>query len=460
MTDQLPAALVGEIPVGNLNPDQVRAIAQNLKKGKHPEVDIKNYVRSLSSVFGKDKGKQDISKLLSQHRPEEVIACVTSSGLRGRGGAGFSTGKKWSLCQGQKDLVRYVVCNADEGEPGTFKDRYLLLERFDLVLEGMILGGYAIGAQEGIIYLRAEYRYMREALLSRIEIFRQRHLLGQNAGGVEGFHFDVRLQIGAGAYVVGEETALLESLEGKRGEPRLRPPFPVEQGFLGHPTIVSNVETFATIPMILSHGADWYHSMGTEYSKGTKLLSVGGDCQKPGIYEVEWGLDVGSLLEMVEAENPQAILVGGPSGEFVNPAQRDRQISLEDLSTGGSVMIFNQDRDLLEVVENFTNFFVSESCGCCAPCRAGSLLFSEQMVAIRAGQAAKEDLARMKSWAKMVTASSRCGLGQTCSRPVITSLESFPGVYQSKLLPHESKFRPFELDKKVLAYDEVTKTHG
>lgn len=457
MSDQAPAALINGHPVGRLTPQKVFKIIKDLRRGIHPKYKVSHNIFVKTPLILSDYKRGDSVRRIKHLTPEQVREEVGLSGLRGRGGAGFATGKKWMLCAGQKEKIKFVVCNADEGEPGTFKDRMMLSHYAGLVLEGMILGSYAIGAQKGFIYLRAEYQYLYNHLNSELEILRKENLLGKDILGIEEFDFDIEIRLGAGAYVVGEETALLESLEGRRGEPRVRPPFPVEQGYLGKPTIVNNVETFAAVARIIEKGGEWYRGYGTSESPGTKLLSVSGDCKKPGIYEVEWGLSIGDFLDMVEARSPLALQVGGPSGVCLDARQRHRTISFEDLPTGGSMMVFSKQRNLLEIIKNFVQFFVNESCGCCLPCRAGNIVMEEQMNYILSGHAAMIDLDRIKEWSQIISPSSRCGLGQTCTNPLITSMESFPELYKSKVQEHESLYRPFKVNEKTKSYRRMVR---
>lgn len=445
MSDQQPAALIAGVPVGNLTPKKVHQIVAQLKKSKPPKVSIQNCVQQSGPVFFDNYA---FGKALTQAMSlsaDEILEEIELSNLRGRGGAGFSTGMKWKVCANQSEAIKYVVCNADEGEPGTFKDRFLITKKAAMLIEGMAIAARAIGAQAGFIYLRAEYHYLQEHLQKQIEKYCPPW-------------FKIRIQMGAGAYVVGEETALLESMEGRRGEPRIRPPFPVEQGYLGKPTIVNNVETFCAVTKIIQYGALWYVSLGTEKSSGTKLLSVSGDCRRPGIYEVEWGLKIDEFLQLVGA-NPkttQAVQIGGPSGTCLNTARvqdRHRTISFEDLPTGGSMIVIGKQRHLLEIVKDFTKFFVAESCGCCVPCRAGGIVLKEQIEQILRGEAASSDLQKIKDWSKIINATSRCGLGQTCSNPLTFTIENFPKLYQ-KLMGQEKDFEPFDVDEKTQAYDE------
>lgn len=459
MCEQLPAALIDGVPVTNLEPEQVPALCARLRSGWRPTAAVPDTIQTRGPVLLRPDlpPVDDLLDPLAERAPAAILAEVERSGIRGRGGAGFSTGKKWALCAAQPATPRVVVCNADEGEPGTFKDRYLLGAQFPRVLAGMICCARAIGASVGLLYLRAEYRYLLAGLQQTLGDFRARGWLGP--GAVGGLGFDVRIQLGAGAYVVGEETALLESLEGKRGEPRVRPPFPVERGYCGLPTVVNNVETFATIPSILELGGARYAALGTDYSRGTKLLSVAGDCARPGLHEIVWGQTVGEFLRMVGAEDAMFLVIGGPSGTILDARQRARKIAIEDLNTGGAVMVFGPQRDLLAVVHNFQRFFRAETCGCCAPCRAGTEVFAEQLAFIRSGEAARIDLERVVEWAAIVRSTARCGLGQTCTNPLTTSLAAFPDLYRSRVREHEALFRPFDVEARTRAYEEVVARH-
>jgi len=357
-------------------------------------------------------------------RPDIVVK-LRDSGLRGRGGAGFPTAVKWTLAAAAHGERKYVVCNADEGEPGTFKDRVILSEYPDHVLAGMTIGARAIGAVEGIIYLRAEYTYLRPGLEAAIERRRKAGLLGKNACGVDGFNFDIRIQMGAGAYVCGEETALIESLEGQRGEPRNRPPFPVDTGFQGLPSIVNNVETLAWVACILAKGSEWFKKIGTDRSTGPKILSVSGDCERPGVYEFPLGTTVAELLMAVGGENAKAVQVGGASGVCLPRAEFQRAIAFEDVSTGGSIMIFGPDRDMLRVARNFLEFFVEESCGQCTPCRVGSARLLEGVEMLEHGECSMAYLRELKGLGKTMQLASKCGLGQSAPNAFLTIVQHF-----------------------------------
>ncbi len=450
MNDQEPAALVNGTVVTRMTPERARALVAGLRAGKpaselagppgdgtnaSPRVRsavVNNIRREGPVLFGDFQTGSAVRKCASM-TPEAVIQEVKGANLLGRGGAGFPTGLKWEFCRREADPRRYVVANGDEGEPGTFKDRVLLTERAALVFEGMAVAGYAVGAREGIFYLRAEYAYLRRHLEGVLESLRKAGVLGRSIAGREGFDFDVRIVSGAGAYVCGEESALLNSAEGKRGDPRDRPPFPVQAGYRDCPTTVNNPETLVCAAQILARGAAWFKTMGTAKSAGTKLLSVSGDVARPGVYEVEFGLTVSDLLEMAGAKDTAAVQVGGPSGTCLPPESFGRRICFGDVPTGGSVIVFDKTRDLLAVVRNFLEFFVEESCGWCVPCRAGNPLLLRKLDKIMAGKGTAGDLEDIEAWGKMIRAASRCGLGQTSPNPLLATIQNFRPLYQERL---------------------------
>ena len=358
----------------------------------------------------------------------DIIGEVSASNLRGRGGAGFPTGTKWNLAAAARvhdGGAKYVVCNADEGEPGTFKDRVLLIDYADLVFEGMTIAAKAIGATRGILYLRGEYVYMRPHLEGVLARRRQDGLLGANIQGAEGFTFDIEIRMGAGAYVCGEETALIESLEGHRGEPRNRPPFPVNTGFMGQPTVVNNVETLASVSAILAKGAAWFRAIGTEKSAGFKLFSVSGDCERPGVYEFPLGITVAGLLEAVGGAGAKAVQIGGASGVCVPAAEFGRRIAFEDVATGGSIIVFGPGRDMLHVAKNFMEFFVEESCGQCTPCRAGNAKLLEGLELLERGACSSAYLTELLALCETMQLASKCGLGQSSPNAFVSIMTHF-----------------------------------
>jgi [NiFe] hydrogenase diaphorase moiety large subunit len=355
----------------------------------------------------------------------DVIGALSASGLKGRGGAGFPTSVKWNLAAAAKSEQKFVVCNADEGEPGTFKDRVILAEYPDLVFAGMTIGGFVIGATRGIMYLRGEYSYLRAPLGACLARRREQHLLGKNVMGKDGLDFDVEIRMGSGAYVCGEETALIESLEGQRGEPRNRPPFPVDTGFLGHPTIVNNVETLAWVTCILAKGADWFKNIGTAKSTGLKIFSISGDCAKPGVYEFPMGITVKELLRKVGGENAKAVQVGGASGRCVPASEFGRTIAFEDIPTGGSIIVFGADRDMLAVARNFLEFFVEESCGQCTPCREGNAKLLEGVALLQDGCCSMAYLKELCALGETMQLASKCGLGQSSPNAFLSIVTGF-----------------------------------
>ncbi len=374
-------------------------------------------------IFDENNIEDSLKKAISSE-PQDVVMEIRESGLKGRGGAGFPTGTKWLLARSAHADKKFVVCNADEGEPGTFKDRILLDEYTKLVFEGMVIAGYAIGAQKGFLYLRGEYRYLFDKLTKYLEQMRKENRLGNNILG-SNYSFDIEIRLGSGAYVCGEESALIESLEGHRGEARNRPPYPVNTGYLGYPTIVNNVETFAVAHIIVAKGAEWYSKYGTSKSTGTKLLSISGDCKKPGVYEVPFGTTISDILKLVEAENTKAVQVGGASGFCIPKAEFDRTVAFEDVSTGGSVIIFNETRDMLQVLENFMEFFVEESCGQCTPCRIGNVKLLEGLMKIRNNDCSLSYIHELVDLGRSMQIASKCGLGQSSPNPFISIMEHF-----------------------------------
>jgi [NiFe] hydrogenase diaphorase moiety large subunit len=367
----------------------------------------------------------------------DIISEVSACNLRGRGGAGFPTGTKWNLAAAARVKAggaKYVVCNADEGEPGTFKDRVLLSGHADMVFEGMTIGARAIGATVGILYLRSEYVYLRPHLEAVLAARRNANLLGGDIGGIAGFTFDIHIHMGAGAYVCGEETALIESLEGYRGEPRNRPPFPVDTGFQGQPTVVNNVETFAWVVCILSRSASWFKAIGTAKSTGYKLLSVSGDCREQGVYEVPLGITVAELLQKVGGEGAKAVQIGGASGHCVPASEFGRRIAFEDVSTGGSVIVFGPGRDMLAVARNFMEFFVEESCGQCTPCRVGNTKLLEGVEMLERGECSTDYLQELLALGETMQLASKCGLGQSSPNAFVSIVKHFKDEIMGRTL--------------------------
>ena len=452
MCDQAPAAMINDVVMTSLTGERAREIVAALKNGRRPEDiavpgfdDLTSHERATRMVannirlagavlLGDVPAEAGLSKAVTLP-PKVIVDMVEASGLRGCGGAGFTTGRKWRFAAAEPSERRFVICNADEGEPGTFKDRVLLTERPHLLVEGMTIAARAVGAREGLIYLRGEYVYLREHLEGVLAERRARGLLGKDILGVDGYDFDLRIQIGAGAYICGEEGALISSCEGLPGEPKTRPPFPVNRGYLGHPTVVNNVETFCLAARILDRGAEWFFGMGHEGSHGTKLFSVSGDCRSPGVYELPYGLTMRELLEMVGGEDAAAVQVGGPSGTMIDRASFHRRLSFDDLATGGAIIVFSARRNILEIVDYYMSFFVHESCGYCTPCRVGNVFLQKAIGKFRKGLATAEDIDYLRDLSGTIIETSRCGLGMTSPNPVLTTLENFPLVYSAMVKP-------------------------
>jgi [NiFe] hydrogenase diaphorase moiety large subunit len=386
---------------------------------------------------------------------EAILAELKLSNLRGRGGAGFTTAVKWASCRAAAGKSRVIVCNADEGEPGTFKDRVLLTRCADLVFDGMTVAAMTVGADRGFLYLRGEYRYLLAPLTATLERRRRDGLLGKDIGGTAGFDFDIEIRLGAGAYVCGEETALIESLEGKRGIPRIRPPFPVTAGYLGLPTAVNNVETLAKAALIAIKGGEWFAGLGTKQSTGTKILSVSGDVERPGIYEYPFGVTVERVLADCGAGNAQAVQVSGASGVCLDVSEFKRKIAFEDVPTAGAFMVFGAHRDMFEVARSFAHFFAHESCGFCTPCRVGTSLVMNCLDKISAGNGTQHEINEIFRLHRLMHASSHCGLGQSACNPVIDTLAKFRPAYERRLKSLD--FEPsFDLDKALSVARQMT----
>ena len=380
--------------------------------------DIQNY------TFATIRPEEGIKAMLDKSGPE-IIAIMKESRLKGRGGAGFPTALKWELAAKEDTDKKYVVCNADEGEPGTFKDRFILNHFPDLFIAGMTIAAMAIGAEYGIIYLRGEYSYLREHLEYVLKTRRETGLLGKDIFDKPGMNFDIEIRMGVGAYVCGEETCLIESLEGRRGEARNRPPFPVNTGFMGQSTIVNNVETFAWVTSIADKGVNWFKNIGTDKSTGLKMFSISGDCQSPGIYEFPLGISISEMLKVVGGENAKAVQVGGASGSCLPAKEFNRSLAFEDASTGGSIIIFGPNRDMLRVVENFLEFFTDESCGQCTPCREGNIKLLEGVKMLKEGKCSMKYLNELCALGETMQLASKCGLGQSSPNAFLSVVKHF-----------------------------------
>ena len=404
-------------------------------------------------------GYAALGKVLTEMTPEDVIKCVSDSGLRGRGGGGFPTGRKWSLCAPVQAPQKYVVCNADEGDPGAFMDRSVLEGDPHCVIEGMAICGYAIGADKGFVYVRAEYPIAVQRLQIAIDQAREYGLLGKNIFGT-GFNFDLEIRLGAGAFVCGEETALMTSIEGKRGEPRPRPPYPAIKGLYGCPTTENNVETFANIAQIILRGADWFASKGTEKSKGTKVFALGGKINNTGLVEIPMGTTLREIIENIGGGIPngkkfKAAQTGGPSGGCIPAEKMDVPIDYDNLTAIGAMMgsggliVMDEDNCMVDIAKFFLGFTVDESCGKCTPCRVGTRRMLEILEKITDGKGEMSDLEELEKLAEYIKANSLCGLGQTAPNPVLSTIKNFREEYIAHIV---DKKCPAGVCKNLLQY--------
>jgi len=465
MCDQGPGMLVNNFAVTQLSAERVEAICELITSQVPLAAWPAAYFQVADNIRRRDilldstavPGAAPGAALRAAigRGAEATLQEIHRSGLRGRGGAGFRTATKWESCRNAPGEAHYVVCNADEGEPGTFKDRVLLRSHADAVIEGMTVCAWVIGAQRGYIYLRGEYRFLLDELNAALARRRGQGLLGSNIAGRAGFDFDIEIHMGAGAYVCGEESALIESLEGKRGTPRNRPPYPVTQGYLGQPTVVNNVETFASCCLIAERGGEWFARHGTGESAGTKLLSVSGDCERPGIYEFPFGVTVREVLDECGAHDTQAVQISGPAGVTVAPEEFSRRIAFEDIPTAGAFMVFDQRRDMFEVARNFVDFFRHESCGFCTPCRVGTSLLSNLMGKLDRGRGSPYDFDEIEKLNVHLQALSHCGLGHSACNPVLNTIAKFRPTYERRLVNHE--YVPaFDLDRALATARQMT----
>ena len=404
-------------------------------------------------------GYEALGKVLTEMTPEDVVQTLLDSGLRGRGGAGFPTGLKWKFAMGPKADQKYVCCNADEGDPGAFMDRSVLEGDPHVVLEGMAIAGYTIGSSQGYIYVRAEYPIAVQRLTIAIKQAREYGLLGKDIFGT-GFNFDIEIRLGAGAFVCGEETALMTSIEGKRGEPRPRPPFPANKGLFGKPTILNNVETWANIPQIILRGGDWFASMGTEKSKGTKVFALGGKINNTGLVEIPMGTTLREIIYDIGGGIPhgkkfKAAQTGGPSGGCISAENLDVPIDYENLAAIGSIMgsgglfIMDEDNCMVDIAKFFLEFTVDESCGKCAPCRIGTRRLLELVTKVTEGKATMEDLDKIEDLCLAIKSSALCALGQTAPNPVISTLRYFKDEYIAHI---KDKTCPAHVCKALVRY--------
>ncbi len=384
-------------------------------------------------------GYQALAKCLTEYTPEQVIQVIKDSGLRGRGGGGFPTGRKWELAAMNKADQKYVVCNADEGDPGAFMDRSVLEGDPHCIVEAMAICGYAVGATEGYIYVRAEYPIAVNRLEIAIQQAKEYGLLGKNIFD-SGFDFDLHIRLGAGAFVCGEETALMTSIEGNRGEPRPRPPYPAVKGLFGKPTTENNVETFANVPQIILKGADWFASMGTERSKGTKVFALGGKIKNTGLVEIPMGTTLREIVEEIGGGIPngkkfKAAQTGGPSGGCIPASLMDTEIDYDNLTAigcmmgSGGLIVMDEDNCMVDIAKFFLEFTVDESCGKCSPCRIGTKRMMEILEKITSGKGTLEDIDKLEELAYYIKQNSLCGLGQTAPNPVLATLKFFRDEY-------------------------------
>lgn len=450
LCDQAPALLVGEAALGRADPRQAAEICA--RGGERPITFVGGDIRSLTANCGDGRptslaeytsggGYAGLKKALTM-KPQDVLAEVKSAGLVGRGGAAFPTGIKWEGAAKAEGQPKYIVCNADESEPGTFKDRILMEEDPHRTLEGMIIAAYAVGASRGYIYVRGEYPYAFKVMSAALEEARQAGAIGKNIFGA-GLEFDIEMRLGAGAYICGEETALLESIEGKRGLPRIKPPFPTTHGLFGKPTVINNVETFCNVPLILERGAAEFRKVGTERSPGPKLFCVSGQIQRPGLYEVPFGVTLRHLLfDLAGGLKPgrklQAVLMGGAAGAFATEKDLDVILSFENLSGAGlplgsgAVMVFDDSADLRDVLKRLGHFFADESCGKCYPCQLGAQRQYEILDRSAAGRSVAGDRERLSDVGATMIDASLCGLGQTAATAVLSAIKLWPEMFKQK----------------------------
>lgn len=431
---------------------EIRIVLRNC--GKIDPENVEDYIA--------EDGYQALGKVLSESTPEQVIETVLNSGLRGRGGAGFPTGKKWQFCRASQDTPKYVICNADEGDPGAFMNRRVLEGDPHSVIEGMIIAAYAIGANQGYIYCRAEYPIAVKTLRIAINQARSLGLLGKNILGTD-FSFDLEVRMGAGAFVCGEETALMASIEGSRGEPRPRPPFPAVRGLFGKPSNINNVETYANVPQIILRGAEWYSSMGTEKSKGTKTFALAGDVKHTGLIEVPFGItlreivyDVGGGIK--DDKGLKAIQTGGPMGGCLPASYIDLPVDYEEIGKAGSIMgsgglvIMDEETCMVDIARFFMEFTQDESCGKCTPCRVGTRRILEILERICDGKGQPDDIETLETLCAEIKQDSLCGLGQGAPNPVVTTLKHFRDEYEAHIF---EKRCPAKVCKALIRYDII-----
>jgi NADH-quinone oxidoreductase subunit F len=450
LCDHAPALLVGKAALGHADPAQASGICT--PSGERTVSIVGGDIRSLTNNCGQGHptfltkyrargGYAGLKKALTM-TPQDVLAEVKAAGLVGRGGAAFPTGVKWEGAANAPGQPKYIVCNADESEPGTFKDRILLEEDPHRTIEGMIIAAYAVGASQGYIYVRGEYPYAFKVTSEAVAEARQAGIIGANSLGA-GLALDIEMRLGAGAYICGEETALLESIEGKRGLPRIKPPFPTTHGLFGKPTVINNVETFCNVPLILERSAAQYRKPGTERSPGSKLFCVSGQIQKPGLYEVAFGATLRHVLfdlagGLKQGRRLQAILIGGAAGAFATEKDLDVILSFEDLSAAGlplgsgALMVFDDSADMRDVLKRIGHFFADESCGKCYPCQLGARRQYEILERAAAGLPVAGDRERLSDVGSTMIDASLCGLGQTAPVAVLSAMKLWPEMFEGR----------------------------
>ena len=412
-------------------------------------------------------GYKALAKVLTEMKPEEVSQLVLDSGLRGRGGAGFPTGRKWMFAAASKADQKYIICNADEGDPGAFMDRSILEGDPHSVIEAMAIGGYAMGASEGYVYVRAEYPIAVKRLQIAIDQAREYGLLGKNIFGT-GFDFDMYIRLGAGAFVCGEETALMHSIEGGRGEPTSKPPFPAVRGLFGKPSNINNVETYANIPLIINKGAEWFKSIGTPGNSGTKVFALGGKINNTGLVEIPMGTPLRDIIYKIGGGIPngkafKAVQTGGPSGGCIPASNLDVKIDYDSLTAIGSMMgsggmiVMDEDNCMVDIARFFLDFTVDESCGKCTPCRIGTKRMLEILERITEGKGEEGDIEKLEALAENIKATALCGLGQTAPNPVLSTIKHFRHEYEAHI---KEKRCPAHHCQKLLNYEITDKCRG
>jgi NADH-quinone oxidoreductase subunit F len=449
LCDHAPAALVDDCVVIGADPRHPERLTEETTT--HPPSVIYGDDRVLTAVCGEsavqlqdymDCGGYDALRKALEMGPEAVIAEITTSGLSGRGGAAFPTGVKWEAARNEAATPKYVVCNTDESEPGTFKDRALLIDSPHLTIEGMVITGFAVGADKGYFYVRGEYPYIVPVIEAAMAEAREAGYLGDDIGG-SGFSFDIEIRVGAGAYICGEETALFESIEGKRGFPRVKPPFPTTHGLFGKPTVINNVETLCNVPYIIGAGAAAYRVMGTEGSPGPKLFCLSGDVAKPGVYELPFGVTIRELIYqhaggIPDGRDLKAVLLGGAAGSFITEEHLDVPLTLEDLRAAGLslgsgvVMVLDETRDVRDVLARLGRFFAHESCGKCYPCQIGTERQAEILDRLAEGRPLAGDVGRLQDVGWTMTDTSLCGLGQTAATAVLSAMDHWPELFEGE----------------------------